>query len=325
VQRVLATLGLPKWVWSRERQKDTMKRILFVCVAALLVLLVCAEAQASGERVDTIAFQMRLDKSQYLIGENVWLHLFIVNLTNDTLHTISPDYDALFTVDLHVIDQSGKELLNTIGFLNRRRICQHDLLLPHDTLLGILELTYSFDQRPLPDVRLILGQLPGSYTIDATYLDRMAAPAVSYSVIEPIGEEAEAFALYRAVAEASYSRNSAELVSRAEQLLGSHPQSVYAPQALQRLSLTYLYGQPHDDSKYIACYKRIIADFPNSAWCQYAFGRIIAEQSLDENRAYFQSILSSKSGTWAARIAKNLLTRPWLAKSSKGGRQPRLK
>ena len=296
-----------------------MKQAIYLMFLVTLILSFRTEAGASNRGADSLAFRIHLDKTDYLRGEVVWLHLFVINLTGDTLHTVIPDYDAFNTVDVHVVDNFGHELSNTIGVHTPRRICQQDLLLPHDTLLRILDMSYSFDQRTPTGDMTIVGQLPGSFTVNAVYLDRLTSNTVRYSVEEPQGSEAEAFGLYRAVIEAARSRKWGELISNGEHLLQIFPQSVYAPQVLDQMSRAYNHGEVYDAQETVACFKRLISAYPNSAWCQSAFGEIHARQTLEENRAYFQSIVNSKSGTWAAQVAGNLLTRPWLERSSKGG------
>lgn len=288
----------------------------------LLMFILClrTEAGTSKRGADSLAFSIHLDKSEYLRGEGVWLHLFVINLTADTLQAVLPNCYGINTVKLRAVDNSGRELANTSGISNSGRIIyQQDLLLPHDTLLGIIDLTWHFDQISRTEDRYIVGQFPGRFTVDAVYLDRMTSNAVHYSVEEPKGSEAEAFSMYRSVVEAERSLKWPLMILNIEALLQRFPQSVYAPQALDMMPQAYNNKDVHDIEKIIACSKRLIVRYPNSPWCQLAFGRILIRQTLEENQTYLQSIVSNKYGTRAARIAKNLLIRPWLEKSSKNG------
>ncbi len=282
------------------------------------------EKEAQAGKPDSLAFQIRLDKSEYLRGEVVRLHLFIFNLTDDTLHTVIPDLGIYNTVEVHLVDSSGTEIPVLRRTSATRRICQQELLLPHDTLLGILNLSGAFDQRDYGRDILVEGQLPGVYTVDAVYLDRLVSNTVSFSVLEPEGSEANVFRLYRSILESERAYKIDDMLSKMQTLLELFPKSAYAPQTQARLSSTFLYGNRHDEQKLIAHWKRLIDNYPNSSWCQSAFGGVVNYQTEIENRAYYRTVIQHKPGRWAARVARNLLTRPELAGSSKDGIEARL-
>lgn len=295
-------------------------QILLVLLASIVFCFVRGEAAVPDCTPDSIAFQIRLDKYEYLRGESVWLHLFLANLTTDTLQAVIPDCNSLNTVDVRVVNAAGERLPHSSGVRRPHRSCQQDVLLPSDTLLGIVDLGGLLDQRAPGGDSDAVGQLSGSFTVEAVYLDRMVSNPVHYTVVEPTGSEAEAFNLYRRTSRAVRLQRMAEIGPAAEALLQSFPRSAYAPQALDLLSLSYG-GDPSGLRRKVDCYKRLVDVYPDHPSCQIAFTNILIRQTAEENRTFLRSVVAGKTGTWAARVAGNLLTRPWLERASRGGSQ----
>jgi hypothetical protein len=237
--------------------------------------------------------------------------MFVVNLTADTLSCVIPDYYRK-TVDFHITDSSGHYLSYSGGMVDLRRICQQTLLLPRDTLVGLVDLDYCYGQPLATEERSMIGLLPGSYTVSGTYLDRMTSKTLQFSVAEATGSEREAIELLQRAYEGRYSHRFQKMAGTIEELLSRFPQSPYAPQALDILSGVYNNSERYDVSAIVKTSKRLITTYPDNPRCSRALARVMRLQTLEENRSYLQSVIAAKSGTWAARVARWWLTRPQL-------------
>jgi hypothetical protein len=267
------------------------------------------EKQAAENRPDSMAFRIYLDKTEYLFGEEVYLHFFIINLTDDTLHAVEPNY-FFNVVAVHAFDDYGQELPYT-GYesSDSRRVCQQRLLPPHDTLMDYLDLSRRYDQRYLTGDSNVVGQMVGTYTIHAVYLNRTTSNTLRYVVNDPFGAEADALDLLRSVTRSFYHFVDSSLQSNVEVLLMRHPQSVYAPQVLAQMQGRYRYSQDDNWVRLLQYSRRLISDYPEYPGCQAVLTCIVQHQSTSENRIFLQGVIEAKPKTWAARYAREWLKR----------------
>jgi hypothetical protein len=281
-------------------------------LAAFAILVVsCGWAEAHSHRgdADSLAFQIQLDKTEYLSGEGVWLRTLLINRSDDTLCVVLPN-SILLTVKIKGTDESGREIKYSGGIINLRLVQQTVPLHPRDTIFDITDLSYYFDQRSITGDTDIVGQVPGVYSVQATYLGRLKSNTLRYSVSHPTGAETQSFAIFRALRKSMRGGKWIELAQFAEDLIQRFPRSVYAPQALGSLYMAYDNLETRDDAKILECWKRLIAAYPDYPMCVESLTRIQLLLKPEEYRAYMTSLANSKPSTLAQRDASRRLLHP---------------
>jgi len=284
-----------------------MKRIKCELKLALIILWLAVSLVAAPSRAtDDIRLDVIADRDTFLVGEPIWNDMSVTNLGEEqaAVKPLTPtsDWFRFVVIDAQddTLEPQGKEDVEWVGG------GPTFTLLPGDTLYicrNLLEATGPGTLERFVPGRTYLD--PGTYRVNAVYDHGIYSNEISLTVLEPQGAERTALDLWRE----GYRKRKQGLVEQAltkwQELLTEHPESKYAPSACWALATTYEVFRKQLTSS--ALYeKKLLSDYPNSGFCQYAFGVFTSDKDQEQREQILRQLEAELAGTRAGKFAKNL-------------------
>jgi hypothetical protein len=280
--------------------------------------MVCGLTQgAPAQQADSLALRVQLDKQVYLYGEDIFLDFYLVNLTEDTLAVVRPDY-YYATLDVLIRKADGDSLVKGGGLVDRRRVCYSDTLLPLDTAYARLQLSFSYGARIATNVDYPAHPL-GDFTVRGYYLTSLVSNKVNYRVVVPTGSELDGYNCLMDVNRGGGPYHGADVAQEIDRFAANHPNSVYLPQLLSIRIKTWEGGKRPDNARFVELATAFIERFPNNHPCQLLLLEVAQRQEPELTYTLFETILSGKRNTRAAMYARGLIKNHAVERLYRGG------
>jgi hypothetical protein len=265
-----------------------------------VMLFTCASGGVSlaSHRCQTCEVTIHLDKDVYLVDEPIWLDVFVVNAGDEQVTVPPPSHGAGFRLILINAEGDTLPYEGPIPLYVRMPI---DTLSPGDSLYQCENLLHAFGDR-LPWLSAALTIEPGAYRVSGHYAGDTRSNVLTFSVIEPDGEERQARKLLRDGLRHMFSRQEDQGIRELERFMEQYPNSVYAPRACLRLAGGYGGGETNRE-KYEAIVRRLLVQYPNSGFVRFALGHY-ADRRDEEVLALIDSVKSVSNSLRFRMLAK---------------------
>ena len=216
----------------------------------------------------SVIFTATVEKDQYLVGEAVWVHLTLHNLSSDTLDYIAK---TLLMTGLEIRNSSGKGLSPNSEF--SVWVNEEAILLPGDSLVQYTDLSSHFGKYP---DNVSFSVLPADiYTVNSTVEFRVksspqpsrlqvASNDVHFRVVKPAGDDIDVFDLLNQGYEAESRKDYILARSKFEQILQQYPTGPYLEYTYISLCLLFKYLLKDEGSQYLTYVKQFISTLPNA-------------------------------------------------------------
>ena len=278
-----------------------MKKV-FVLVSVLVLVVAVSDAIAAP---DTVLVRVYSDSSTYLAGDYIPVDVYLVNNTDRPLSVVPlKPYD---TIKLRCRDSMGKIVKPyatlQIDYAYEPRTVS---LAPRDSLRTGFELRGDVGA-PVGKNQLICQHPLGDFTVEVVFAGKLVSDPLRYSVIKPMGVEEEVYNRLVNISDRYGYGNLVNAIGELDELLASHPRSVYAPQFLYLMLTAYLSPSHPDDAKVIAYGKRLVSDYPQCDDCFEALNQVTSRLSSQECISYLQEVVATRANTRAERFARFFL------------------
>lgn len=249
----------------------------------------------------SLALEISPDKTEFLLGEPIWIDVTLRNTGSDTLmipHRIqSPDrgnLEFLVTTDGDTLDYSGPmgsyvrqpQALEPGGGITR----QHDILESYG--------------RPVDGTKMLERQIsPGEYTVQAKAFVNVVSNALDITVVEPSGTEAE---LHSALHEAYLlvaQRRTHEAVDLLGPLLADAAHSAYR----DKLYFTLILVGRDDLSEWEGLTRGFVTNYPDSRYSRPCLLRLFRDMSRSQAESFVRELEFNAPGTRAALESRKIL------------------
>ena len=187
-----------------------------------------------------------MDKSEYLLDEPIWVEVLIMN-TSDETASLPPPVSGVGLFRFILRGTDGDTIPRTppivVGCPQRG---PDALVSPRDTLYSLRNLLETFGDH-VPWLSSVNTLPTGSYTLEAEYDGMYTSNLLSFSVVEPHGEESHAHDLLMTGRDLKWKKRYDQAIQRFETVVESYPTSVYAARALIYMRGIYMFAQPDSD------------------------------------------------------------------------------
>jgi hypothetical protein len=280
------------------------KVALGLLLTSCFLISACKQVSA-GDTPTGLEFRIGLQKDTFFVSEPIWLDIYMTNLAEEQvgIKPLTPASDWLKIVIVNskndTIPYKG-ETTEWIGggptFTVQPKetlyICR-DLL--EGTGFGALE-------------RWISGRTylePGIYSIKAIYKRQLESNQLTCAVVNPTEDEKTALELWREGYNRRAKKETDISIEKWKDLLGRYPNSVFAPSAARALAATYrVFIGDRENSQFYE--RKLLSDYPNSGFCQHAFGAFTIDKDPDEKEQILKELEAEHAGTRAGKFARNI-------------------
>lgn len=212
-------------------------------------------------------FKLSLDKETYLLEEDIWLDIYITNISDDTLKSAGVIKQKGGGFLFSASDCSDNPIDYTGNYQGVRLFPKTYLIPPGDYLYACYNLKDMFSS---------ITQNRGCYNISAVidlpfesdcYFDDLQSNILTFEVVEPTGNEQRAFNLRTQAREARFTDDKDSRDRYYQALLDSFPHSAYAAEAFDYLSgkITHDYSSKgRKNFDYIKFSNQLLFRYPDS-------------------------------------------------------------
>jgi hypothetical protein len=265
----------------------TKRRIILIVL--LLMQLIPNVSLAADQRLQ---LEISLSKEIYILREPIWLDVTLTNITADTIRIIRLDPPCQGGVGIVLRDSIGREIPYTGPsiMLGPRKDFILDPGEQYYDCFNLLELYPSSKIKGLIDAYFLPYLLPGRYKVRAQYRSAYSQE-IEFEVIEPSGDEREAYQLLRKAFTFLLDKKSDLMIEKFQEVVDKYPTSVYAEKAFKELFRR----------------REMLQRFPNSGYNQVIL-RILTGKMPEENREEFlEVIVNEHPGSRAAKFAEQMI------------------
>lgn len=271
----------------------TMRRSLSRVVVLLAIIGLPAYLSAA-DHGGSLALHLDLPKHSYVMCENVWLHVYVVNLSNEYQSVPTPDMSALSALDrylqLQVLRNDSLSMPKQIHISSSRRSDQSPkgiVIPPGDTLVYGINLTDIFGIGE-PYASLPIHLPDGEYLVVCSLQDETESKEVAFSVCKP-GELDERIAMeYFSIMK--HSKTSDQALRSYADLLQRHPDHELAPRICSKIIGRALRDNA---SEYVDEYCEIMIErYYSSGDIQRALPQFIRNWAEKYSRKEFSSVFA---------------------------------
>jgi hypothetical protein len=266
-----------------------MKRITLV----ISIIIILASADWAQQ---TMTFTPYLPKSTFLLGEPID---FGMTLSNNSNSIIKEQFVKI--VKFRILDEQNKPL----PYRGRVMYSMSGLLLtlkPAEIGYPTFNLIDLYGQAYKSAI-LYLYIPVGKYTVEITFTPPNMEPQtikVPFRVVEPEGEEAEAYNSFMRMAASKHTIS--DEVNTFESLYHKFPNSVYNPFFLMVLSSDYNI-QLNNYSKSLEVMKELVENYPSSNTAVELLSSVLKSMASDSERIEFLKKIQTKSnGTLMEKV-----------------------
>lgn len=267
-----------------------------VTVILLVVLFVILVTVGKIHANNQVTFRIET-KSQYLVGEPVWVDLYVTN-NGKEVATIRPLDTWWWEFKVHLVNSKG-DTAKYSGYLVEGRPRPGPSITPKETYYHCFNLSEDFgtwiDGHRPPLLKILK---PESYTLHVSQMG-IVSNKIEFKVESPTGNEKKAYSLY--LEAARYHLN----VQKADELLHKYPRSLYADLTCYEIGVTY--GMDNEGQTYLKYAKKLISDYPNSGFIQRVLWDTIKDKTVTQQKNELEEIIKNHPDTRAAKFAKKLL------------------
>ncbi|UCH64018.1 MAG: tetratricopeptide repeat protein [Fidelibacterota bacterium] len=258
-----------------------------------------------------------LEKSSYLVGEEIWMDIIWQNNSPDTLSTANFAWNE----DLYIIDSEGKRHLRTGMFVDLRGLWVPDLP-PGATVVHTLECAvnmgdtnpnYRLSHLPASSYQIyIKGELTKGYQYPDWFKKiPYKSNTINLVINEPVGDERIVWGLLNQAEDYIFAqKNKPEADKLYETIISTYPNSAYIERTWQKYASLFKYSGSIEQREQSAVrLKEFIDRFPDSMGVSrrvihlYMHSRVSPEQKLQ----LMNEISTAHPGTRAAAAAKRRL------------------
>jgi hypothetical protein len=268
-----------------------------IIALVFLLLPACSPIFAGDMRLE-----LALDKTSYLLGEDVWLEVRVLNDSNVTLELPHP-YFCTSILRMKLTDQSGRSLRYK-GATIRGDALPPDTVPAKGTVSQLLNLISNFGN-PLNEYGIgLVRRLPcGTYTLQATYhpstVSEIGSNSVSFSVGDPSGGEQQVWELLTEIDWGPDGRK--HRIQSLCNILDGYQESVYWPEAWYLLKIS-------NEARAAEYADRLFALHPNSPYCDDALFSLLFSKPVSERGQLARSIAEKKASSRLTRVATELFS-----------------
>jgi hypothetical protein len=283
-----------------------VNRPVLALMGSLLLLFCISRIETPAVEESALEFTLACEKDTFLVGEPIWIDIRMRNLGEEAAAvkplTPASDWFRFVVLDAQndTLEPQGKEDIEWVGGGPTFTV------LPDDTLYicrNLLEATGPGTSETFVSGRTYLD--PGSYRVSAVYGPGIASNEVRFIVVEPRGDERLALDLWRDGYQSRRQKEIKEAMAKWKSLLHNRSESVYAPSACWALATTYdVFAQ--EPTKAALYEKKLISDYPNSGFCQYALGAFTRDKDPEEREQILRELEAQYAGTRAGKFARNM-------------------
>ena len=283
-----------------RRCDSVVSRALFSRkVIALVLLLLSACSPIFG---GDLRLELALDKTSYVLGEDVWMEICVLNDSNVALELPHP-YFCTSILRVKLTDQSGQSLRYK-GATIYGDALPPDTVPANGTMSQLLNLISNFG-KPLNDygIGLVRGLPCGTYTLTATYhpstVSEIGSNTVMFSVENPSGGEQKAWELLTEIDWGPDGRK--YRIQSLCSILDGYQESVYWPEVWYLLKIS-------NEARAAEYVDRLFALHPNSPYCDDALFSLLFSKPASERGQLARSIAERKPSSRLAKVATELFS-----------------
>lgn len=281
------------------------------CIIGCLLLLTSVYSNTFSQH-GKLALEIKISKNIYLLGEAIYINVYLKNLTSDTVVTNSLSMDDSF-LNFLVQDKEGKNYYDTYHKLTGKTF---GLKLPPNSVeywVWDINARYGINSnfKHYPSK----NYLPvGKYSVIAVFqsgYDMMRSNTLELEIVEPHDEELEAFKLLSHADDLRIEKKFDEALQTLDTLKTKHIRSVYRPMAFRVQIFILNYGLKDETNAYPIA-KSLIDAYPNSEYALMALTSILTHVGApDKDRKIRKEILqyvtSKYPGTRVAEFGEKTL------------------
>jgi hypothetical protein len=283
---------------------------IFVKIAFLLFVYVCfTRPNSAQEQLDSLQFQIQIEKDTFLVSEPIWLDLYLEN--TDTVRIeekplwiglgggwlefilVNSKGDTLRPYAREVIDFVGPGPTYTLEPNESQHVC-----------LDLLEGTGLGEREKWMSGRSYLKT--DTYRVEAIYKGYLESNQITFNVANPTGEEKIALQLWREGYADQIKKRADKSFEKWRELVERYPKSVYAPSAFNELC--YWSKDPKDIEKHG---KELLLKYSNSRFVRNVFWKLLQDKPRNEQVQFLKDVLKkipadTRAADWAKESLKAL-------------------
>lgn len=217
------------------------------------IIILCITFISFIQGQQQLKLKLTLDKTTYYVSEPIFLSRSFINTTVKPIPLYYISLEHLF-----IKDEKGNLFYPIVRFFSANHT-----IVPGDSFFFVNELVMYYGNPWLESENDIYGFPVGTYTIQLKYQNRkvqIISNKLIFHIIEPVGEEKEAFNLYTKMRYLFLSKKKQDfnsIFNIGNQLIRKYPKSVYVPPALILLNVK----EKGRFNKYL---KQLLFEYPNS-------------------------------------------------------------
>lgn len=260
----------------------------------LLMLLISSVSLAESQKLQ---LEIVLSKKTYLLNEPIWLDVTLTNVSGDTMRIVPLDPPCQGGVGIELRDSLGNEMPYTGPsiLLAPRKGFILDPGEPYYDCFDLLQLYCSSKMKGLINAYFLRFLPPGKYKVRALYRSAFSQE-IEFDVIEPTGDEREAYQLLHKAFPFLLDRKSDLMTQTLQELINRFPNSVYVEKAHRELFQR----------------SELVEKFPNSGYNQINLKVLTGELAPEEKREFLEKVIQDHPESRSAKFAWQMLK--WLEK-----------
>jgi hypothetical protein len=283
-----------------KRFQYDLKLTLIEVFIALVVFTapLCAE--------DNIKFEIRLDKYTILEREPIWVDMYLINESNESVTLKCLElYWQMLTV--YLVNSAG-DTVKYSGYVTDGIPPRGPNIRPGETYTYSINLSENFgkgfrDYIP-PPLRYLAKD---AYTLQMVH-NKVFSNKIEFTVTEATGSEKNACDLIKNATRSGfkyYHDDVHQVIDIFEELLKKYPNSVYAD--LAQNELAGLYGLVREIGKTTYYLKTLVLTQPNSHFVHKAIPRLLRQMEDPEKKMFLEEVIKKVPDSRASNLAKETL------------------
>jgi hypothetical protein len=285
------------------------RAIILVLFFHFFSLFQLSYAQTSHGEHGGVKLEISLEKTEYLVGEVVWLDIKATNITDHDIEV--PPLELLYTqwFKVVIVGPDGDTLRHLGLRANTRGYVKGTLLSPRESYYNYEEIGgvgYQFGKRnnPYRGTGIPLPLAEGTYSIQAVYLGNLSNK-LEFRTINPVGDEKKAYELLKLGYKYRPIRTVDKSIENFKALLELYPNSVYAAEACYHLFGIFR-SHKQDLSSWKQYAELLISRYPSSGNVKYVMHDLIESKTDKEKIEWLQDIEKKYPETRVALKAKEI-------------------
>jgi hypothetical protein len=282
------------------RCDSVVSRALFSrkVIALVLLLLPACSPIFGGD----LRLELALDKTSYMLGEDVWMEIRVLNDSNVALELPHP-YFCTSILRVKLTDQRGR-LFPYRGSSIVENALPPDTVPAKGTVSQLLNLISNFGSTLNEYGIGLVDRLPcGTYTLQATYhpstVSEIGSNSVIFSVENPSGGEQQ---VWETLTEIDWGPDSRKYrIQSLCSILDGYQESVYWPEVWYLLKIS-------NEARAAEYIVRLFALHPNSPYCDDALFSLLFSKPASERGQLARSIAERKPSSRLAKVATELFS-----------------